>query len=87
MTDEQIKNIKMTFVSHLSMSDYHITNYMAEGYPFTLTYQVSIPAYNIYDDGYVDNGVKRRTSRTWVLNGKKIRSYKRLVQELKLIEL
>lgn len=87
MTEEQIKNIKMSFVSHLAMSDYHTSNYVAEGYPFTLTYQVSVPTDHIYDDEYVDNGVKRRTSRTWVLNGKTIRSYKKLVSELKKIEL
>ena len=87
MTEEQIKNIKMTFVSHLSMSDYHTSNYVAEGYPFTLTYQVNVPTDHIYDDGYVDDGVKRRTSRTWVLNGKTVRSYKKLVEELKKIEL
>lgn len=83
MTEEQIKTIKLKWVSHISMSDYHTTNYKAEGYPFTLTYQVNVPT----DDYDEDDGKKRRTSRTWVLNGKKIRSYKKLVEELKKIEI
>ena len=87
MTEEQIKNIKLKWVSHISMSDYHITNYVVEGYPFTLTYQVSVPTDHTYDDGYEDDGIKRRTSRTWVLNGKAFRSYKKLIEELKNIEL
>lgn len=87
MTEEQIKNIKMSFVSHLATSDYHTTNYVAEGYPFTLTYQVNVPTDHTYNDGYIDDGVKRRTSRMWVLNAKTIRSYKKLVEELKKIEL
>ncbi|MGN1156682.1 MAG: hypothetical protein ACI4TK_10925 [Agathobacter sp.] len=87
MTEEQIKNIKMRWVSHISMGDYHTSNYVAEGYPFTLTYQVSVPTDYTYDDGYKDDGIKRRTSRNWVLNGKSIRSYKKLIEELKKIEL
>ena len=39
------------------------------------------------DANTVDDGIKRRTSKTWVLNGKKIRSYKKLVEELKKIEI
>lgn len=81
MTEEQIKNIKMKWVSHIALSDYHTTNYVVEGYPFTLTYQVNVPT-----DDY-DDDKRRRTSRTWVLNGKKIRSYKKLIEELKKIEL
>lgn len=32
MTEEQIKKIKLKWVSHISMSDYHTSNYVAEGY-------------------------------------------------------
>lgn len=87
MTEEQIKNIKLKWVSHIALSDYHITNYVVEGYPFTLTYQVKVPTDHTYDDGYADYGIKRRTSRVWVLNGKRIRSYKKLIEELKNIEI
>lgn len=73
----------MTFVSHLAMSGYHTSSYIVEGYPFTLTYQVSVPT----DEYKYESDKKRRTSRTWVLNGKPIRSYKKLVSELKKIEL
>lgn len=83
MTEEQIKNIKMKWVSHIAMSDYHTTNYVAEGYPFTLTYQVNVPT----DEYKYESDKKRRTSRTWILNGKRIRSYKKLIDELKNIEI
>ena len=83
MTEEQIKNIKLKWVSHIAMSDYHITNYIAEGYPFKLTYQVNVPT----DECKYESDKKRRTSRTWILNGKRIRSYKKLVEELKKIEI
>lgn len=86
MTEEQIKAMKMRMVSHISMSDYHTSNYVVEGYPFTLTYQVNVPTDHTYD-GYEDDWINRRTSRVWVLNGKKIRSYRTLVSELKKIEL
>ena len=87
MTEEQIKKIKMKWVSHIAMSDYHTTNYVVEGYPFTLSYQVNVPTDHTYDDEYKDDGKQRRTSRTWVLNGKKIRSYKKLIEELKKIDI
>lgn len=43
MTDEQIARIKFRFISHIAMSDYHLTQYEATNVPFQFNMQVSVP--------------------------------------------
>ena len=43
MTDEQIERIKFRFISHIAMSDYHLTQYEATNVPFQFNMQVSVP--------------------------------------------
>ena len=43
MTDEQISRIKFRFVSHIAMSDYHITQYKAINVPFQFNMQDCVP--------------------------------------------
>lgn len=43
MTDEQIKSIRFRFVSHLAMSDFHLSHYVAEDVPFDLRMEMSVP--------------------------------------------
>ena len=81
MTDEQIKGIKFRFVSHIAMSDFHISQYVAEDVPFDLRLEVAVPT-----EEYKYEHPKARCTRRYMLNGVWI-SEKKLIEKLKEIEI
>lgn len=81
MTDEQIKGIRFRFVSHMAMSDYHISQYVAEDVPFDLRLEVAVPT-----EEYKQEHPRARCTRRFMLDGVKI-SKKKLIEKLKEIEL
>ena len=81
MTDEQIKGIRFRFMSHLAMSDFHISQYVAEDVPFDLRLEVAVPT-----EEYKYEHPKARCTRRYMLDGVWI-SKKKLIEKLKEIEL
>ncbi len=81
MTDEQIKGIRFRFVSHIAMSDYHISQYVAEDIPFNLMMEVAVPT-----EEYKNEHPKARCRSRYMLDGHWI-SKKKLIEKLKEIEL
>ena len=81
MTDEQIKGIRFRFVSHLAMSDYHLSQYVAEDVPFHLRLEVAVPT-----EEYKYENPKARCRRRYMLDGVWMRR-KKLIEKLKSIEL
>ena len=81
MTDEQIKGIRFRFVSHLAMSDYHLSQYVAEDVPFDLRLEVAVPT-----EEYKYENPKARCRRRYMLDGVWMRR-KKLIEKLKSIEL
>ena len=81
MTYEQIKGIRLRFVSHIAMSDFHISQYVAEDVPFDLRLEVAVPT-----EEYKYEHPKARCRRRYMLDGVWI-SEKKLIEKLKSIEL
>ena len=81
MTDEQIKGIRLRFVSHLAMSDYHISQYVAEDIPFDLRMEVAVPT-----EEYKQEHPKARCTRRYMLDEHWMRR-KKLIEKLKKIEI
>lgn len=81
MTDEQIKVIRFRFVSHLAMSDFHISQYVAEDVPFDLRMEVAVPT-----EEYKHERPKARCRRHYMLDGHWMRR-KKLIEKLKSIEI
>ena len=81
MTDEQIKGIRFRFVSHMAMSDYHISQYVAEDVPFDFRMEVAVPT-----EEYKHEHPKARCTRRYMLDGHWIRR-KKLIEKLKSIEI
>ena len=81
MTDEQIKGIRFRFVSHIAMSDFHFSQYVAEDVPFDLRLEVAVPT-----EEYKYENLKARCRRRYMLDGVWI-SEKKLIQKLKSIEI
>ena len=86
MTDEQISRIKFRFVSHIAMSDYHITQYKAINVPFQFNMQDYVPTSAFDYEALPEGGKKRRSSRIYCLQGKHYRSKKKLYDALHEIE-
>ena len=87
MTDEQISRIKFRFISHIEMSDYHHTQYVATNVPFQLNVQVSVPTSSFdWEAPPPEDGKKRRTIRRYCLEGKYYNSKKKLYEALHEIE-
>ena len=81
MTDEQIKGIRFRFVSHIAMSDSHISQYVAEDVPFDLRMEVAVPT-----EEYKYEYPKARWKRWYMLDGHWMRR-KKLIENLKFIEI
>ena len=81
MTDEQIKGIRFRFVSHMAMSDCHISQYVAEDVPFDLSLEVAVPT-----EEYKYEHPRARCRRRYMLNGVWI-SEKKLIEKLRSIEI
>ena len=81
MTDEQIKGIRLRFVSHIAMSDFHISQYVAEDVPFDLRMEVAVPT-----EEYKYENLKARCRRRYMLDGHWMRR-KKLIEKLKEIEI
>ena len=81
MTYEQIKGIRFRFVSHISMSDSHISQYVAEDVSFDLRMEVAVPT-----EEYRQEHPKVRCIRRYMLNGHWMRR-KKLIEKLKEIEI
>lgn len=81
MTDEQIKGIGFRFVSHMAMSDFHLSQYVAEDVPFDLRLEVAVPT-----EEYKDEHPKARCTRRYMLDGVWI-SEKKLIEKLRSIEI
>ena len=81
MTDEQIKGIRFRFVSHMAMSDFHLSQYVAEDVPFDLRMEVAVPT-----EEYRQEHPKARCRSCYMLDGHWIRR-KKLIEKLKSIEL
>ena len=81
MTYDQIKGIRFRFVSHIAMSDFHISQYVAEDVPFDLRLEVAVPT-----EEYKYEHPKARCTRRYMLNGVWI-SEKKLIEKLRSIEL
>ena len=86
MTDEQISRIKFRFVSHIAMSDYHITQYEATNVPFQFNIQYSAPTSAFDYEELPEGGKKRRSSRRYCLQGRYYRSKKKLYDALHEID-
>lgn len=63
MTPEQIKSIRFSMTSHMSMATRHISVYKAVDVPFSLLMQVSVPT-------CTEEGRRGRTTKRFFLNGK-----------------
>ncbi len=81
MTDEQIKGIRFRFVSHMAMSDFHISQYVAEDVPFDLRLAVTVPT-----EEYKYEHPRARCRRRYMLDGVQI-SKKKLIEKLQSIEI
>ena len=81
MTDEQIKGIRFRYVSHLAMSDFHISQYVAEDIPFHIWLEVAVPT-----EEYKYEHPKARCRRWYMLDGVWMRR-KKLIEKLKEIEI
>lgn len=81
MTYDQIKGIRFRFVSHLEMSDCHISQYVAEDVPFDLRLEVAVPT-----EEYKQEHPKARCTKWYMLDGVWIRR-KKLIEKLKEIEI
>ena len=81
MTDEQINGIRFRFVSHIAMSDFHISQYVAEDVPFDLRLVVAVPT-----EEYKYEQQKARCTKRYMLEGHWMRR-KKLIEKLKSIEL
>ena len=79
--DEQIKGIRFCFVSHIAMSDYHISQYVAEDVPFDLRMEVAVPT-----EEYKFEHPKARCTKWYMLDGHWMKR-KKLIEKLKDIEL
>lgn len=86
MTDAQISRIKFRFISHIAMSDYHLTQYAATNVPFQFNIQDCVPTSAFDYEELPDGGKKRRSSRVYCLQGKYYRSKKKLYDALHEIE-
>ena len=86
MTDEQISRIKFRFISHIAMSDYHLTQYAAINVPFQFNMQDRVPTSAFDYEALPEGGKKRRSSRRYCLQGKYYRSKKKLYDALHEIE-
>ena len=86
MTDEQISRIKFRFVSHIAMSDYHITQYKAINVTFQFNMQDCVPTSAFDYEAPPDGGNKRRSTRRYCLQGRYYRSKKKLYDALHEIE-
>ena len=81
MTYEQIKGIRFDFVSHIAMSDFHFSQYVAKDVPFDLRIEMAMPT-----EEYKDEHPKARCTRRYMLDGVWM-SEKKLIEKLKEIEL
>ena len=81
MTDEQIKGIRFRFVSHIAMSDYHISQYVAEDIPFDLRMEVAVPT-----EEYKYEHPKARCTTRFMLDGHWMKR-KKLIEKLQSIEI
>ena len=81
MTYEQIKGIRFRFVSHIAMSDFHISQYVAEDVPFDLRLEVAVPT-----EEYKYENPKARCTKWYMLDGHWMRR-KKLIEKLKEIEI
>ena len=81
MTDEEIKGIRFRFVSHIAMSDFHISQYVAEDVPFDLRLEVAVPT-----EEYKYEYPRARCRRRYILDGVQI-IRKKLIEKLKQIEI
>lgn len=81
MTDEQIKGIRFRYVSHMAMSDFHISQYVAEDIPFDLRLEVAVPT-----EEYKYENPRARCTRRFMLDRIRI-SKKKLIEKLKSIEI
>ena len=81
MTYEQIKGIRLRFVSHIAMSDYHISQYVAEDVPFELRMEVAVPT-----EEYKYEHPKARCTTWFMLDGHWMKR-KKLIEKLKSIEI
>ena len=81
MTGEQIKGIRFRFVSHIAMSDFHISQYVAEDVSFDLRMEMAVPT-----EEYKLEHPRARCRRRYMLDGVQI-SKKKLIEKLKEIEI
>ena len=81
MTDEQIKGIKFRFVSHIALSDFHISQYMAKDVPFDLRLELTAPT-----EEYRQEHPKARCTTWFMLDGHWMKR-KKLIEKLKSIEI
>lgn len=81
MTDDQIKGIRFRFACHIAMSDFHISQYVAEDIPFDLRLEVAVPT-----EEYRQEHPKARCTRRYMLDGVWMRR-KKLIEKLRTIEL
>ena len=81
MTDEQIKGIRFRFVSHMAMSDFHYSQYVAKDVPFDLRLEMAVPT-----EEYKQEHPKARCRRRYMLDGHWMRR-KKLIEKLKEIEI
>lgn len=81
MTYEQIKGIRFRFVSHIALSAYHLSHYVAEDVPFDLRLEVAVPT-----EEYKYENPKARCIKWYMLDGVWMRR-KKLIEKLKSIEL
>lgn len=81
MTDEQIARIKFRFISHIAMSDFHISQYVAEDVPFDLRMEVAVPT-----EEYKYEHPRARCRRRYMLDGHWMRR-KKLIEKLRSIEI
>lgn len=81
MTYEQIKGIRLRFVSHIAMSDFHIRQYVAEDVPFDLRLEVAEPT-----EEYKYEHPRARCRTWYMMDGHWMRR-KKLIEKLKEIEI
>ena len=81
MTDEQINGIRFRFVSHIAMSDFHFSQYVAEDVPFDLRLEMAVPT-----EEYKYEHPKARCTKWYMLDGHWMRR-KKLIEKLKSIEI
>ena len=81
MTYDQIKGIRFRFVSHIAMSDFHFSQYVAEDVSFDLRIEMAVPT-----EEYKYEHPRARCRRRYMLDGHWI-SKKKLIEKLKEIEI